>query len=80
MNADDLVAVVRLRADVRAGLVREVRERAGLSQAEVANAVGAHRATVTLWEQGRRVPHGQAAVRYAHLLDKLRQEVGEGAQ
>ncbi|CAN5514747.1 hypothetical protein BH20ACT21_BH20ACT21_25280 [soil metagenome] len=69
-QAIDLVRVRRL---VSTGVAREVRQEAGLSLAEMANAVGVHRMTVHKWERGRHRPKGDAALRYAHVLDELMQ-------
>lgn len=37
----------------------------------MAHSVGASRAAVSLWEAGRRMPRGDAALRYARLLTDL---------
>jgi transcriptional regulator with XRE-family HTH domain len=73
ISADSAVALARLRADMASGRAREVRERARLSQAEVAEAVGVTQPTVAGWESGRRKPHGDRAARYADLLARLEQ-------
>lgn len=71
ISADSAVTLARLRADVASGRAREVRERARLSQAEVAEAVGVTQPTVAAWEAARRMPHGERAARYADLLARL---------
>ncbi|MER8073083.1 helix-turn-helix transcriptional regulator [Streptomyces sp. NPDC094034] len=53
-------------AQVRRGL----RERAGLSKAQVARALGVSSSTVTGWETGRD-PSGELRTKYAYLLDGL---------
>lgn len=68
MNA---LAVAQLLADLRSGRARTIREKAGLSQADVSRAVGAHPTTVCGWESGRRKPRGTTAARYAELLWEL---------
>lgn len=65
------LALSKLRADVRNGRAKELRERAKLSQSEVAHSIGASRAAVSLWETGRRMPRGEPALRYAQLLAAL---------
>lgn len=46
------------------GRLRKARELAGLSQAEVADSIGAHRQTVYRWEQGIQAPDAW----HLHLL------------
>lgn len=50
---------------------RALRERAGLSQLGVANAVGVWPRTVTRWENGDTQPRGKTRARYARLLNNL---------
>ena len=71
LAADDAVILARLRADVASGRVRQVRERARLSQPEIAQAIGTSATAVSQWEAGRRLPRGPAALRYAALLAEL---------
>jgi DNA-binding XRE family transcriptional regulator len=54
---------------------RLIRERAGVSQHDVANALGVTRPTITRYEVGRRTPRGELAVEYARLLERLRKAV-----
>ncbi|MFF5442230.1 helix-turn-helix domain-containing protein [Streptomyces achromogenes] len=49
---------------------RDLRERAGLSKAQVARTLGVSPSTVTGWETGRD-PSGQLRTKYAYLLDGL---------
>lgn len=49
---------------------RDLRERAGLSKAQVARALGVSPSTVTGWETGRD-PSGGLRTKYAYLLDGL---------
>jgi len=71
MNIEDALDLVKVRGDLRSGRARAIREAVGLSQAEIARAVGVERATVALWEQGRRIPHGDPALAYGRLLAEL---------
>lgn len=56
---------------VATGVARQIRIEAGLSQAELANAVGVHKMTVHKWEHKKQRPRGEAALRYAEILDEL---------
>ena len=70
------VTLARLRMLTASGEARRIREDANLSQPEAAEAVQVAQSTMSLWERGRRVPHGEPAVRYAALLDRL-QAIGQ---
>lgn len=48
--------------------LREARKRAGLSQAELGEAVGVHQNTVSAWERGLLVPSRDAMVRLLMVL------------
>ena len=51
---------------------REIRERAGVTQLDVARAVSVSRAAVSLWEKGARTPKaGGSLKRYLDVLDQL---------
>lgn len=69
--------ILRL-ADVRAALAsgeaQRLREAAQLSIGEVARACGVDQSTVWRWEQGKRLPRGQPAIRYADVIDSLRKQ------
>lgn len=60
-----------LHSDVQSGRAREIRERSGLTQADIAACIGVTRAAVSLWEAGTRMPSGAAATRYARFLAVL---------
>lgn len=49
-----------------------LRQAAGLSRPEIANACGVAASTIWRWESGSRLPQGEPGVRYARLLDQLR--------
>jgi transcriptional regulator with XRE-family HTH domain len=55
---------------------RALRERMGLSQADLAAFCGVERATLTRWELGIRTPRGEAALRYQQALARLAAEAG----
>jgi transcriptional regulator with XRE-family HTH domain len=50
---------------------RELREAAGLSQADIAAALGVSPAAVSRWEAGKRAPRGPWADLYRELLQSL---------
>jgi len=51
-----------------------LRERAGLSQLDIGQALGVKREAVAQWEAGRRTPRGQLCEAYVQLLDRLASE------
>jgi transcriptional regulator with XRE-family HTH domain len=55
----------------RMGVTRAIREEAGLSLAELADAIGVHRTSIHRWEKGSRRPSGSGALRYLQALDEL---------
>jgi len=55
----------------KSGEAKAIRLGAELSLAEVGSPVGVGPATVYHWENGKRVPHGEAALKYASVLDAL---------
>lgn len=50
---------------------RNIRLEAGISQQELAAALGASRVTLSRWESGTRRPRGEMAIRYARALERL---------
>lgn len=71
ISLEPISKLMEVRAAARSGRARRLREEAGISQAEVAAAVGVTRACVSRWEAGARKPTGSAAQRYARLLELL---------
>jgi DNA-binding transcriptional regulator YiaG len=53
---------------------RWLRERAGLSQAVLAQALGTTTVTISRWEAGTRMPRGPRLAAYRALLDRLAAE------
>jgi HTH-type transcriptional regulator/antitoxin MqsA len=47
---------------------RQLRKAVGLSQADLADAIGVNRVTVSRWEAGERRPRGRRAAAYAAAL------------
>lgn len=72
----EILAVAQLRADLASGRAREIRLRVGLSQADIALALGVDQPTVARWERGCR-PRRDHAARYAELLRQLDRMTGE---
>lgn len=72
----DLLEVSETRTLVRSGLARTIRERAGLSQGELARALGVSTATLSRWEARERIPRAEVAIRYGRILQALRPQVG----
>ena len=64
-------ALIFARAAALSGEARALRVAADLSLAEVADAVGRDKATISRWEHGKVRPRGDAAVRYGRLLAQL---------
>jgi DNA-binding XRE family transcriptional regulator len=65
-----------------AARIQQLRAAAGLTQAALALAVGVPIATVQAWEQARRVPRLQTAVKLARVLgttvEALAGDLGQG--
>jgi DNA-binding transcriptional regulator YiaG len=68
---EDLLLIANVRNAVNEGRVREIRRRAGLTQDEIASALGVTESCVSHWEAGRRQPRGKVAIRYGRLLAAL---------
>jgi len=75
VNSRQLLEISRVRRLAADGSARYARIRAGLSLAEVGEAVGVSAATVCRWELGQRRPVGRAALAYARLLDGLSEDL-----
>ncbi|MET7775374.1 helix-turn-helix transcriptional regulator [Streptomyces mirabilis] len=65
---------LRVRLDLPApARRREVRERAGLSQQELADVIGSTRQAVSHWEMGSRTPRGLLLARYVEAIRALQE-------
>ncbi len=53
---------------------RQLRERLGLTQEDIAEALGVDRASISRYEAGARVPRGPIAEAYIELLERLARE------
>jgi DNA-binding XRE family transcriptional regulator len=75
MTATELKLLIEARDAAHSGRGRRVRVAAGLSQAELADAVGVSPVAISRWEADGRRPRGHAAVQYALILRELEQAV-----
>ena len=75
MDHVDLLLIVQLRRDLADGTALRLREQLLLHRAEVAASAGIAATTLAHWERGERIPRGAAALKYAQLLSRLRQQV-----
>lgn len=67
----NLIELVNVRDLTRTGAARSIRIGAGLSLEELARDIGVSASTVHRWENGERVPHGEAAIAYGRCLTGL---------
>ncbi|AXE27923.1 transcriptional regulator (plasmid) [Streptomyces globosus] len=58
---------------------QQLRLAAGLTQAEVADAIGVQRVAVARWEAGLTQPHRGNRLKYAHLLRRLAEKHPDAA-
>lgn len=68
---NDIVAEAVVRQALADGTAVDVREKAGVSRAAVARAIGVDESAVWRWEHGARRPRPAAAQRYAEVLRAL---------
>ncbi|MFI0964655.1 helix-turn-helix transcriptional regulator [Streptomyces sp. NPDC021080] len=72
--AEQIRSRLRIRVDLPSpDERRELREKAGLSQQELADVVGATRQAVGHWEAGNRTPRGKLLDRYVEAIRVLRE-------
>lgn len=76
MDLTDLQRIAAVSRDVRdriqTGTARAIRIQAGVTQAQMAAAVGGiDESTVSRWENGNRRPRGATAERWLRVLDQL---------
>lgn len=69
--APDPLELTKVRAWLRDGVARTIREENGLSLAEVARSIGVCEASLSRWECGSRVPHGPRAIALLKVLEGL---------
>ncbi|MEH0587396.1 helix-turn-helix transcriptional regulator [Streptomyces sp. B21-106] len=72
--AEQIRSRLRIRVDLPSPDERRgLREKAGLSQQELADVVGATRQAVGHWETGARTPRGELLARYVEAIRTLRE-------
>jgi transcriptional regulator with XRE-family HTH domain len=71
MKQNDLSLLIEGRSAVRTGSGQKLRERAGLSQSELARLTGVTPGAICRWEAGERTPSEAAAVAYAKALRRV---------
>jgi DNA-binding transcriptional regulator YiaG len=72
---DDAIARARARKSLPAPSARRLlREQAGLSQQDVADAIGVTPAAVSYWETGTREPRAAHLPRYLEILQRCARE------
>lgn len=71
MSSMDATKLIRVRRMAATGAARSIRQEAGLSLTELAEAADVHRTTIFRWEHGQRRPRGAPALRYLAVLEEL---------
>ena len=71
LSVEELLLLTEARQLAASGRGRDVREAAGVSQAEIGAAIGATVAGISKWENGLRRPSGASAIRYARVIREL---------
>jgi DNA-binding transcriptional regulator YiaG len=72
MHMDDLRNLARAHERLRdRRTARAIRIRAGITEAQMAQALNVSQSTISRWEGGSRQPRGQAAVRWVQILNEL---------
>ena len=79
MGTREVLRLSSARRAAATGEARDLRLRAHLSLADVGDTCGVDQSTVYRWERGLRAPSGAAALRYATLLEALRQTIADTA-
>ena len=70
-DAVDPAALAKVRRLAVSGTARAIRVAADLSLAEMGASIPATASTVLRWERGQRMPHGERAIRYLELLERI---------
>lgn len=71
MTTESVVNLSKVRALAASGEAKAIRLKHRISLSEIADACQVDQSTVWQWENGGRKPRGEAALRYAGLLDAL---------
>lgn len=75
MAMGELALIIEARDAARSGRAARLRRAAGVSQSELAAAVGVTPSAISRWESGRRYPRAEAAAAYARALRTLASEI-----
>jgi transcriptional regulator with XRE-family HTH domain len=71
VDAKQALRLIQARQLAASGEAKAIREQAGLSIREAAGAIDVSPSGLFRWENGERIPRGDAAVRYAKFLEQL---------
>ena len=72
MQMTELTVIALANKHIREGTAREIRKRAGVTQAQMAAEVGGvDESTISRWENGNRRPRGPVAERWLRVLGRL---------
>jgi len=72
MDLDHIVTLAEARKRTRSGTAaKEIRQRAGVTMADMAKALNVCESSISRWEGGSRQPQGDVAIHWARLLDEL---------
>lgn len=75
MTPAELALLARTRDHCRTGRAHAIRKANSLTRAEIAGPCNVTAGAVYHWETGRRVPRGEAALRYGRILRDLEKHV-----
>lgn len=67
--------IIEAREAAASGRGERLRHAAGISQGELAEAIGVTATCISRWESGTRRPRGEAAVRYTRAIRELAERV-----
>jgi DNA-binding transcriptional regulator YiaG len=73
MQMSEIMLLVEAHKKARSGDAKKIRQKAGLTMAQVAAVIGVGESTVSRWEGGSRKPRGEHALKWAALLNELEQ-------
>lgn len=77
MELSEIMLLVEAHKKARSGDAKRIRQRAGLTMAQVAAVIGVGESTVSRWEGGSRKPRGEHALKWAALLNELERAQAE---
>ena len=77
LTVEELLLLSEARSLAASGRGRQIREAAGVSQAELGAAIDTAVPTVSKWETGQRRPTGRAAIEYARLMRAIGKHLNE---